>query len=278
MKKQRGAALIVVLSLLTMSLMLGLSGMQSSQIDERLAGNYRSSALAMMAAEFGASEAWAGTLAVEVDKTSDSTFESALDSEVSLGDHRPVAGSEGAHPNVFFRIQMMDGVGLDIPLRATGEVFSDSARTDLVASREIEILARLNGLGAGNLSPLNIAATLENYKGMSSQAGVEGEEEVDGTRNPAISAANKEEAQKIVDDIVGKNGGSKYVFIENDDGSGDGTFYAAAAVNQDGDYTGNYSTCNSGQNRLIHDGVACQHARAAPDLHSADPLRGSPLR
>ncbi|MGL6250210.1 MAG: PilX N-terminal domain-containing pilus assembly protein, partial [Billgrantia desiderata] len=43
MKKQRGAALVVVLSLLAMSLMLGISGMQSSQIDERLAGNYRSS-------------------------------------------------------------------------------------------------------------------------------------------------------------------------------------------------------------------------------------------
>ncbi|RDB42295.1 hypothetical protein DU490_13950 [Halomonas sp. DQ26W] len=60
MKKQRGAALVVVLAMLTMSLMLGLSGMQASLIDERLAGNYKASAEAQMNAELGASEfmAW----------------------------------------------------------------------------------------------------------------------------------------------------------------------------------------------------------------------------
>ncbi|WP_181872867.1 pilus assembly PilX family protein [Billgrantia montanilacus] len=60
MKRQRGAALVVVLSLLTMSLMLGLSGMQSSILDERLAGNYKATTEAQMNAELGASEfmAW----------------------------------------------------------------------------------------------------------------------------------------------------------------------------------------------------------------------------
>jgi len=52
--KERGAALIVVLSLLTISLMVGLSSMQSSQIDERLAGNYKAATEAQMAAEYGA--------------------------------------------------------------------------------------------------------------------------------------------------------------------------------------------------------------------------------
>ncbi|WP_155833675.1 PilX N-terminal domain-containing pilus assembly protein, partial [Halomonas sp. BC04] len=56
MKKQRGAALVVVLSLLTMSLMLGLSGMQSSLVDERLAGNYKAQTEAQMAAEQAATE------------------------------------------------------------------------------------------------------------------------------------------------------------------------------------------------------------------------------
>lgn len=56
MKDQKGAALIVVLSMLTASLMLGLTSMQSSQIDERLAGNYKASAQAQMAAEEAASE------------------------------------------------------------------------------------------------------------------------------------------------------------------------------------------------------------------------------
>jgi len=54
MKKQQGAALIVVMSLLSVSLTLGLMNMQTSQVDERLAGNYKAAAEAQMAAEFGA--------------------------------------------------------------------------------------------------------------------------------------------------------------------------------------------------------------------------------
>jgi len=57
MKKQKGAVLVVVLSLLTISLMVGLSSMQSSQIDERLSGNYRAQSDAQMAAEAVASYA-----------------------------------------------------------------------------------------------------------------------------------------------------------------------------------------------------------------------------
>lgn len=58
MVKQKGAALIVVLSLLTISLMVGLSSMQSSQIDERLAGNYRAQSEVQMAAEVASSHAF----------------------------------------------------------------------------------------------------------------------------------------------------------------------------------------------------------------------------
>lgn len=58
MKRQKGAALIVVLSLLTVSLMVGLSSIQSSQIDERLAGNYKAATQAQMAAEQAISDGW----------------------------------------------------------------------------------------------------------------------------------------------------------------------------------------------------------------------------
>ncbi|MBD3897937.1 hypothetical protein IEI94_18935 [Halomonas sp. ML-15] len=58
MKKQKGAALIVVLSLLVVALMVGLSSMQSSHIDERLAGNYRAQSLAQMGAEKAAAVGW----------------------------------------------------------------------------------------------------------------------------------------------------------------------------------------------------------------------------
>lgn len=45
---QQGAALIIVLALLSGSLMIGISGMNSALIDERLAGNYRASVQAQM--------------------------------------------------------------------------------------------------------------------------------------------------------------------------------------------------------------------------------------
>ncbi|RDB42137.1 hypothetical protein DU490_14595 [Halomonas sp. DQ26W] len=54
--KQQGAALIVVLVLLTSSLMVGVSAMQGSLLNERLAGNYRAAAQAQMAAESAAVE------------------------------------------------------------------------------------------------------------------------------------------------------------------------------------------------------------------------------
>lgn len=82
MRNQKGAALIVVLSMLTASLMVGLTSMQSSMIDERLAGNYRALADAQMAAEKAAS---AGFEAAETKDQFPGT---------SLGDLRNITWSE----------------------------------------------------------------------------------------------------------------------------------------------------------------------------------------
>ncbi|MDZ7854228.1 MAG: pilus assembly PilX N-terminal domain-containing protein [Halomonas sp.] len=79
MKTQKGAALIVVLSLLTISLMVGLSSMQSSQIDERLAGNYKAASQAQMGAEEAASAGWESVKDASWEKLSDLT-EFGLDS------------------------------------------------------------------------------------------------------------------------------------------------------------------------------------------------------
>lgn len=49
--KQQGAALVIVMALLTGAMVVGVAGMQSTLVDERLAGNYRASAQAQMAAE-----------------------------------------------------------------------------------------------------------------------------------------------------------------------------------------------------------------------------------
>lgn len=50
-KQQKGAALFVVMALLSASMVVGMSTMQSSLVDERLAGNFRSSVQAKMTAE-----------------------------------------------------------------------------------------------------------------------------------------------------------------------------------------------------------------------------------
>ena len=55
-KQQQGAALIIVLVLLSVSLVIGMSGMNAALVDERLAGNYRAAAEAQMASEYAISE------------------------------------------------------------------------------------------------------------------------------------------------------------------------------------------------------------------------------
>lgn len=57
MKHQQGAALVIVMALLAGSMTLGLSGMQTALVDERLAGNYRASTQARMNAEIAAANA-----------------------------------------------------------------------------------------------------------------------------------------------------------------------------------------------------------------------------
>ncbi|MDR5903579.1 pilus assembly PilX family protein [Halomonas icarae] len=54
-KQQRGAALLVVLSVIAVSLMLGVTSMHSSMVDERMAGNFKAAAQAQMNAEHAAS-------------------------------------------------------------------------------------------------------------------------------------------------------------------------------------------------------------------------------
>lgn len=70
---QQGAALVIVMALLAGALMLGVVGVQSALVEERLASNYRASTLAQMRAEVAASQAvsafasleWEGAPAID---------------------------------------------------------------------------------------------------------------------------------------------------------------------------------------------------------------------
>lgn len=56
-RHQQGAALIIVLVLLSVSLVIGMSGMNAALVDERLAGNYRAASQAQMNSEKAVSQA-----------------------------------------------------------------------------------------------------------------------------------------------------------------------------------------------------------------------------
>ncbi|MBP5980067.1 MAG: hypothetical protein KA748_07650 [Halomonas sp.] len=51
MKHQQGAALVIVMAMLSAALLLGVASMQSALVDERLAGNFRASVQAQMVDE-----------------------------------------------------------------------------------------------------------------------------------------------------------------------------------------------------------------------------------
>lgn len=59
MPKEKGAALVVVLAVLAISLMLGLAGLQSALVGQQLAGNYQDASLARMGAETAVAHAYA---------------------------------------------------------------------------------------------------------------------------------------------------------------------------------------------------------------------------
>lgn len=59
MPKEKGAALVVVLAILAISLMLGLTGLQSALVSQQLAGNYRDASLARIGAETAVAQAYA---------------------------------------------------------------------------------------------------------------------------------------------------------------------------------------------------------------------------
>ncbi|WP_188640535.1 pilus assembly PilX family protein [Vreelandella lutescens] len=55
MRKQQGAALVIVMVLLASALVMAMMGMQTALVDERLAGNFRAATQAQMRAEMAAS-------------------------------------------------------------------------------------------------------------------------------------------------------------------------------------------------------------------------------
>lgn len=283
-KRQRGVALLVALVVLTITLILGVSSYQNSRLEEAMAGNQRASALALMAAEYGASEFWGEVSGAAIDASDIDADDPAYDEYdkyykeivnrlgewVTEGgvDGRPwhetcVTAGDGSDYSGCYTVSLgglidnkllevnVDGIVVSGP--PAGLTFNSSSSvstfpTNLVARRRIKTLWKVS-LGE-SLSPLNLAGEVSYYNGLSSQAEVYGEV-VDGYVNPAISVKSKADAEEIVKNILKTDslvGNTDVVFVPDSDGSdGEGVFHDSSVVDMvDGQpvYTGDYSNCD----------------------------------
>ncbi|SEL77569.1 PilX N-terminal domain-containing pilus assembly protein [Halomonas daqiaonensis] len=270
--KQQGVALVVTLVLLTVSLLLGVSSFQNSRNEEAMAGNHRSSSLAMMAAEYGASDFWHQVKGASVvpsgpdaDDTVDSYTGKILTALKDWADSQPfstncVEMDDTKISNACYRVSVDPPSGGVISILVDGIVYSGS-EDDVIARRRVSM-----GWGAllgESLSAFNLTGNVSSYDGINSQAEVSGEE-VDGYVNPAISVNSKGEAEKIVQDIIGNKDINDFaVFVpepgqdctsHDSCGSGAlGVYHAKDVVTGDPpEYEGNYNNCTTANNDLCN--------------------------
>ncbi len=284
--RQRGAALMVTLVLLVVSLLLGVTSFQNARFEESMAGNQRAGSLALMAAEHGASDFWykvngATDMKDPGDPSESDTVDSytlkilqalkdwAEDGGFVLGDCVVI---DSSNSNTCYRVRVEPPSGEIIPVVIDGIVHSggdldgDGVPDEIISQRRI-------GMDWGvvlgeTLSPFNYAGYLFQYDGITSQAEVEGEEDVDGYVNPAISVSSREDAEKITRDILGNNS-SKFdqhaVFVPDnpddyrEDGSYgpfvEGVYHDKSVVDMTKSppvYNGNYGDCDNQSSDLCN--------------------------
>ncbi|MFC3290528.1 PilX N-terminal domain-containing pilus assembly protein [Modicisalibacter luteus] len=193
MQRQKGAALVVSLVLLSVALMLGLSNTQSSRLEEAMSGNARSAASAKMAAEYAISRYWQTIVAAEGSASCGSG------PEYTFVPFIPDIGWESLdiaqlNQHVVYRVEYCHGASV-YRVRGVGAVLSGNS---ILAQRTVEAQVIKPSNGFLGLSPITIPSPLGRFSPASSNAfDVEGEELVDGTRNPAISTASEQDADAI---------------------------------------------------------------------------------
>lgn len=284
-KSQQGAALMVVLVMLVVVLILGVSSFQNSRLEESMAGNQRAASLAMMAAEYGASDFWYAVKGASVpvagpdaDDTAESYTQTILEALTNWVDTQTDVGVGVCNQtgedlsNTCYVLSVGAPVGDLVPVTIDGLVFSGDLHGDSVSSAMLSDLSdgivarRRIGMKWGvvigeSLSAINLVGNIADYAGINSQGEISGEE-VDGYVNPAISVPTYDDALKVVNDILKDKLDGKAVFVPEDPGdpTGNGVWHATDVVNEDGDYTGDYSSCDTANNNLCNykGGVAAQ--------------------
>lgn len=223
--KQQGAALAITLILLVVGLLLSLSSMQTSRLDESMAGNQRASERALRAAEYGASKV------VEViqdkresiDNASEASFKEALFCGESpcIEEGYNSVGDEG----VYFKVSLDDGVftrrlvaeGIVLPVDVDISALSENEIENLVvAKRYVDFSLRLEGIG--KLAAFN-PVCIESYISPSAAAEMTGEElpELNGGYDPAVSTGSLAEAKVVLEGVFGKSQSEVGGYVDNKD-------------------------------------------------------------
>ena len=272
-----------------------------------MAGNQRAASLALMAAEFGASDfSYAVGPDLELDVREPNEGETYDDymSVILAAFQEWASGNDVDTPNSFMGNCFSQSVevasqgvstlsnscyavsarGLGgsadlVSVDVDGLVYSGSLSgfshssgalstlpDNLVARRTVRLLVGV--LLGESLSPLNFVGELGYFNGIDSQATLEGEE-IDGYVNPAISVSSKDEAEKIVQDIIGKTKNiSDYAYFVPDDpalpcaatgaecaADVPGVYHALDVVNFSASppaYEGDYDNCTTTNNSLCN--------------------------
>ncbi|GEM_PF-2462740 len=196
MKRQNGAALVVVLALLSISLMVGLSSMQSSQVDERLAGNYKAQSEVQMGAE--------KAISVGLDAISTSSVFLEPDSDpneitwqyfIENGNFDGQAPFDAGCDTVdcYFRLVRFGSASYIVAMASLGG--GSAISEPLVVSLRFSPFS-----GLSDLSPLTVVSRIFNFRsGNASNFGISrrGEENI-GT---AIAVADDRDVETVLDGI-----------------------------------------------------------------------------
>ena len=255
-KKQRGAALAVTLLLMTVGLLLAVTGMQTSRNNEVMGSNYRASERALMAAEYGASYVASAIAQSELGDITLAELFSKL--PVSIDDGKPHQVDSNSY--YFISTDYSSAIfNSSVPVSITGKVISGdiNGTHEVVAERTVTF-----GLGVDTQLPALSLNCPSEFLVPSNSAEIEGQS-LDGvkTYNPAVSLGTQGDAIEAVKDIlstsyvspdktvVGDNSGKTAIFMDSD-GVGvatgnSGTYHAGIAVvkPKEGEYYVDYAGC-----------------------------------
>ncbi|SDM54429.1 hypothetical protein SAMN05192555_114116 [Franzmannia pantelleriensis] len=177
--KQRGMTLIVSLTLMSLALVLGVSGLQSARVEETAAGSNRSSANAQMAAEFGASQRLTSVKGNSISSLP------ACSNPPSLGETISVSNAQDSTVGYQHETCRLDN--------ETARITSRGLAGDL--NRTIQVVYIDPDSSFLGLSALNFPAQVNPFSAPSSNSFiVEGavEDSVDSGSLPAISTAGQQ--------------------------------------------------------------------------------------